>query len=118
MKKAKNTVLGYKKGSNPKSDNWKIFFSQKYGGFHLSESSSDERNIDVEDSILKFLGKNRLGEVGKEAFSSGVETTFLCEQITNGVTSFGLLLSQRRSQRRPKQKRDPNSTECLHESQK
>ena len=69
-------------------------------------------------SILKVFGKNRLGEVVKEAFSSGVETTFLCEQITNGVTSFGLLLSQRRSQRRPKQKRDPNSTECLHESQK
>eukprot|EP00493_Phyllostaurus_siculus_P023623 UN23959 len=64
-------------------------------------------------SILKTLGKNRLGEVVKEAFSSGVETTFLCEQITNGVTSFGLRLSQRRSQRRPKQKRDSNSTECL-----
>eukprot|EP00493_Phyllostaurus_siculus_P021442 UN21769 len=69
------------------------------------------------DSILKTLGKNRSGEVVKEAFSSGIETTFLCEQITNGVTSFGLLLSQRRSQRRPKQKRD-HSTECLHESQK
>ena len=26
--------------------------------------------------------------------------------------------SQRRSQRRPKQKRDPNSTECVHESQR
>eukprot|EP00493_Phyllostaurus_siculus_P001935 UN01945 len=58
-------------------------------------------------SILKTLGKNRLGEVVKEAFSSGVETTFLCEQITNDVTTFGLLLSQRRSQRRPKQKRIP-----------
>jgi len=42
VKKAKITVLGYKKESNPKSDNWKIFFSQKYGGFHLSESSSDD----------------------------------------------------------------------------
>ena len=66
----------------------------------------------------KLSEKNRLGEVVKEAFSSGVETTFLCEQITYGLKSFGLLLSQRRSQRRPKQKRGPNSTECLHESQK
>ena len=81
-------------------------------------SSPHERRSWGGDSILKVFGKNRLGEVAKEAFSSGVETTFLCEQITNGVTSFGLLLSQRRSQRRPKQKRDPNSTECLHESQK
>ena len=43
--------------------------------------------------------------------SSGVVTTFLCEQVTNDVASFGVLLYQRRSQRRPKQKRDPNSTE-------
>ena len=35
------------------------------------------------------MRKNRLGEVAKEAFSSGVETTFPCEQITIGVTSFG-----------------------------
>ena len=54
----------------------------------------------------------------KEAFSSGVETTLLCEQITIGMTSFGELLSQRRSQRRPKQKCDLNSTECIRESQK
>ena len=32
-------------------------------------------------SIQKW-GKNRLGEVAKEAFSLGVETTFPCEQIT------------------------------------
>ena len=70
------------------------------------------------DSILNILGKNRLGEVAKEAFSSGVETTFPCEQITIGVTSFGELLYQRRSQRRPKQKRDLYSTECILESQK
>ena len=68
-------------------------------------------------SIQKW-GKNRLGEVAKEAFSSGVETTFPCEQITIGVTSFGELLYQRRSQRRPKQKRDLYSTECILESQK
>ena len=66
----------------------------------------------------KSFWKKSLGEVVKEAFSSGVERTFLCEQITNGVTSFGLLLSQRRSQRRPKQKRDLYSTECILESQK
>ena len=54
----------------------------------------------------------------KEAFSSGVETTLLCEQVTIGVTSFGELLYQRRSQRRPKQKRDLYSTECILESQK
>ena len=70
------------------------------------------------DSIVKFFGKNRLGEVAKEAFSSGVETTFPCEQITIDVTSFGELLYQRRSQRRPKQKRDLYSTECILESQK
>ena len=35
-----------------------------------------------------------------------------------GVTSFGALLSQRRSQRRPKQKRDLYSTECIRESQR
>ena len=64
------------------------------------------------------MGKNCLGEVVKEAFSSGVETTLLCEQVTIGVTSFGELLSQRRSQRRPKQKRDLYSTECILESQK
>ena len=64
------------------------------------------------------MGENRLGEVAKEAFSSGVETTFPCEQITIGVTSFGELLYQRRSQRRPKQKRDLYSTECILESQK
>ena len=52
----------------------------------------------------KSFGKNRLGEVVKEAFSSGVETTLPCEQVTIGMTSFGELLSQRRSQRRPKQK--------------
>ena len=68
-------------------------------------------------SIQKW-GKNRLGEVAKEAFSSGVETTFPCEQITIGVTSFGELLYQRRSQRRPKQTRDLYSTECILESQK
>ena len=45
-------------------------------------------------------------EVMKETFSSGVETIFLCEQVTDGVTSFGELLYQRRSQRRPKQKKD------------
>ena len=45
-----------------------------------------------------------LGEEVKDAFSSGVETTLLCEQVTIGVTSFGELLSQRRSQRCPKQK--------------
>ena len=70
------------------------------------------------DSIVNFFGKNRLGEVAKEAFSSGVETTFPCEQITIDVTSFGELLYQRRSQRRPKQKRDLYSTECILESQK
>ena len=68
-------------------------------------------------SIQKW-GKNRLGEVAKEAFSSGVETTFPCEQITIGVTSFGELLYQRRSQRPPKQKKDLYSTECILESQK
>ena len=68
-------------------------------------------------SIQKW-GKNRLGEVAKEAFSSGVETTFPCEQITIGVTSFGELLYQRRSQRRPKQERDRYSTECILDSQK
>ena len=62
-------------------------------------------------------GKNRLGEVVKEAFVRR-RMTVLCEQVTSGVTNFGVLLSQRRSQRRPKQKRDPNSTECVHESQK
>jgi len=50
VKNAKITVSGYKKGSNFKSDNWKIFFSQKYDGFHLSESSSDGRNIAVKKS--------------------------------------------------------------------
>ena len=69
-------------------------------------------------SFLKVFGKNRLGEVVKEAFSSGVETTLLCEQVTIGVTSFGELLNQRRSQKRPKQKRDLYSTECIRESQK
>ena len=69
-------------------------------------------------SQFKNGEKNRLGEVAKEAFSSGVETTFPCEQITIGVTSFGELLYQRRSQRRPKQKRDLYSTECILESQK
>ena len=64
------------------------------------------------------MGKNCLGEVVKEAFSSGVETTLLCEQVTIGVTSFGELLNQRRSQRHPKQKRDLYSTECIRESQK
>ena len=65
-------------------------------------------------------------KMGKKSFRRSREgsilvrrrMTFLCEQVTNGVTSFGVLLSQRRSQRRPKQKRDPNSTECVHESQK
>ena len=45
LQKTKNcniTVFGYKKGSNSKSDNWKKIFTQKYGGFHLSDSSSDE----------------------------------------------------------------------------
>ena len=64
------------------------------------------------------MEENRLGKVAKEAFSSGVETTFPSEQITIGVTSFGELLYQRRSQRRPKQKRDLYSTECILESQK
>ena len=54
----------------------------------------------------------------KEAFSSGVEMTLLCEQVTIGATSFGELLYLRRSQRRPKQKRDLYSTECILESQK
>jgi len=33
----KITVFGYKKRSNSKSHNWKIFFTQKYGGFYLSD---------------------------------------------------------------------------------
>ena len=66
----------------------------------------------------QFLLQNRLGKVAKDAFSSGVETTLPCEQVTIGVTSFGELLSQRRSQRRPKQKRDLYSTECIRESQR
>ena len=66
-------------------------------------------------SIQKW-GKNRL--VAKETFSSGVETTFPCEQVTISVTSFGELLYQCRTQRRPKQKRDFYSTECVLESQK
>eukprot|EP00493_Phyllostaurus_siculus_P005157 UN05188 len=44
--KSKVTVFGYKKGSNSKSDHWKIFLtSNNYGGFYLSKSSSDGRNI-------------------------------------------------------------------------
>ena len=66
----------------------------------------------------QFLLQNRLGKVAKDAFSSGVETTLPCEQVTIGVTSFGELLYQRRSQRRPKQKRDLYSTECIRESQR
>ena len=78
-----------------------------------------------------IFSKNRLegglnSKMGKKSFRRSREgsilvrrrMTFLCEQVTNGVTSFGVLLSQRRSQRRPKQKRDPNSTECVRESQK
>eukprot|EP00493_Phyllostaurus_siculus_P022747 UN23081 len=45
-----------------------------------------------------FLSKSRR----KHAFSSGVVTTFLCEQVTNDVAGFGVLLYRRCSQRRPK----------------
>ena len=47
----------------------------------------------------QFFGKICLGEIAKEAFPSGqssVATTFHCEQVTNDVTSFGLLLSQKK----------------------
>ena len=67
-------------------------------------------------SILKWE-KNRLGEV-EGSILVRRRMTFHYEQVTNGVTSFGVLLSQRRSQRRPKQKRDPLTTECVQESQK
>ena len=43
----KITVLGYKKWSNSKCDGWQISRSQKYGWFHLSESSSCGRNIAI-----------------------------------------------------------------------
>ena len=48
---------------------------------------------------LSSLEKICLGGIAKEAFPSGqssVATTFHCEQVTNDVTSFGLLLSQKK----------------------
>ena len=71
---------------------------------NLSRRAGSSELIGIGGVSIQKWGKNRLGEVAKEAFSSGVETTFPCEQITIGVTSFGELLYQRRSQRRPKQK--------------
>ena len=67
-------------------------------------------------SQLKLLEKKIVWAKSrrKHALSSGVVTTFLCEQVTNDVASFRVLLYQRRSQRHPKQKRDPLSTECIH----
>ena len=70
----------------------------------LVSNMTDDDALDGRGGLKSKMGKNCLGEVVKEAFSSGVKTTLLCEQVTIGVTSFGELLSQRRSQRRPKQK--------------
>ena len=42
---------------------------------------------------LNSYNKNFLGEEVKDAFSSGVERTLLCEQVTVGVTSFEELLT-------------------------
>ena len=53
----------------------------------------------------------------KHAFSLGVVTTLLCDQVTNDVANFGILLYERRSHRCPEQKRDPSTTEYIQEYQ-
>ena len=92
--------------------------SKKLLAIILFKKISQGIQINKKPGGSQFLLQNRLGKVAKDAFSSGVETTLPCEQVTIGVTSFGELLYQRRSQRRPKQKRDLYSTECIRESQR
>ena len=63
-------------------------------------------------STKKFLESFRWSRKGNMYSPEvGVVTTFLCEQVSNGMWSFGVLLYKCGSQRRRKQRRDRNSTE-------